>query len=368
MKKRNLKIKNVDIILLSYIFIMISDMFSNVDFLKPFLSLFSYFGIFIISIEILIQSKNYKKGSFLIILFLLIITGFFTIKNLFTDNYKNIVYILLFIIASKNLDFDYIVKKVFKYRLIFMMCIIICSFLNLTTDFNMLRINSNTIRYSLGFAHPNRLSACIMELVFEYIYIYKNKLSYFKIFNLILISYLVIYVTDSRTVSIMIIITLLFLLLNKFLKGKLIEKSFVNNMIRFLPILMCLLSVYICYLFNNGNTMAYNLNTLLTGRIRLMSNAIKISGITLFGSNVDAVDNSYIQLITRTGIIFSSIFIVLYIKSLKHVINEKNYTLCIIFMLYLFFGLFESYLFRLTYNVFILYFGKMIYCTRKKRE
>ncbi len=348
---------------ISYLLLMFSDMFSNVRYCKPFLALASYLAICTLMIVFLLQTPKYRKST---IIFIAVFATIVCLINL-RESQKNLIYILLLVMSFKHVDYDSFMKKTFLARLLFFGVIIASSLLGLTQDYNMYR-KGGFIRYSLGFAHPNRLAACVVQLVLELLYLKRTKINRFYSLITFIAAGAILTITDSRSAFAILILLGITIFFNKFIQEKVINLQVVKKSLIALPIVLTLGSILVSNMFLSGNEFLAEVNRKSTGRIKLMANAYQSGGLTLFGRSVDAVDNVYIQMLSKDGILFISIFLGMYMVAINKNYKEKNKIMIIILGVYLVYGLVESYLLRVTYNAFIISFGYLLYPKNQEEE
>jgi hypothetical protein len=137
------------------------------------------------------------------------------------------------------------------------------------------------------------------------------------------------------------------------------------------------------YLYSINNPISIWLNDLFSTRIECMLKFFNTYNINLFGNKLILVssenaillktkawilDNSFVHILLRYGLVIYIIFATYFKKIFYLAYKEKNTILIIIVFLLVIYGMMETYLFKFTYNVFILYIGKLLYREELKNE
>ena len=292
-----------------------------------------YISLFICNIVL----KKYNKKEFIHIsaFFLLIMLVFFNSKE------RDLVILVILILSSKGVNFRKLVKIDFITRLWGITMTIMLCLIGVINDFIMYRYDLNNfiieIRHSLGFIHPNTLSVNVLILLMGYIYLRYKNIKLIEFILIFIIMYIFSNITGSRNGVICITIIILLFYLEKIFNifGKKWAKHFVIYSVVLCTILSILLTILYKYDYNVINI----INSLLTGRIKSASYFLDTYGFSLLGQKVNLVsiiqsqqtseqmrilDNLYISLGIRSGIILLYIYIIIYIKLYIKLFNEKK--------------------------------------------
>ncbi|CDB16979.1 putative uncharacterized protein [Clostridium sp. CAG:221] len=355
---------------LAYTFILLQAMFNNVPSLTPLYGIIDKLVIVLIFLTILFQNQIYriKEIAWVVIIFAIVVISYFLSK----DNI--ILKAIMLIIASKDINFKKFIKFDLVIKVIFCFIIIIFSQIGIAENYVILRADG-TIRQSLGFSHPNALAAYWLSICCDYIYLAFNKNKIIKLFICTIITFIIGYITDSRTVIICVSLMIILLLYNNYLNNKIIKKIVI-----FLPYLLFALSLSLAYLYKSSDLIK-NIDRLLSKRIYYTEQYLQKYDINLFGQKIETVstvqsrllnispqilDNSYIVLLLKFGIILLFCSCLLLSLRLKLSYRERDKLLIIILIIFMIVGLFENWLIKINYNPFILSFSSLIYRERKK--
>lgn len=317
-------------------------------------------------ILILFQSKKYNLKSLLIIVLLVLLTF---VTYIITDS-NELFLTLLFIIASKNIELDKLIKYDLFIKMILTLMLFSLSGLGYTTD--EIKYRNGVTRYSWGFGHPNALGAFLFSMCVDLIYLKGNKLK-IKDYVFILVSFFICtYVCNSRGAQLgIIIIVVLNLFYHKIKDNKLLKK-----MIPLIPTFCFILCLLFVIGYINNNELSKLVNTITSERIRMASEFYEYYGISLFGNRLEflgmtdkskyltILDISYLNILIQYGIIVTFIICISFYNMLKKIIkNNKNEAIICILAICMY-GLMEIYIFMIAYNALLLYFGNMIYFKR----
>ncbi len=352
-------------------------MFSNVNsftYLRVVAIKLAYF--LLIVCFIFNMRKNFIKDYIFIGICILI--SYISMK---VSESNSILLIILFLIGMKELKFDKILKFDFFLKIAFIVCVILLYEFGLTENYYMHRADG-TVRSSMGFAHPNIFGTYIFLLCCEYVYInYKNM----KLYNYIIIllfSLLINYFCDSRTAQIGIVALLILVYLyNKGLVDKILKIKIIASIIKYQFVILTIISYLLGILYINENRSTIQINNMVSNRIKMIATFIEEYDLNLFGNDLEllgtkaaseerriakVLDNSYIKIILQYGILVYLILAFLFSKGIGKAQQEKNNILVILLSLFCVYGMMENVLILLQYNVFLLYFSKILY--NKKGE
>lgn len=320
----------------------------------------------------IIKNQKITKKNLLIIIILIILT----IISMTISKGNAIWNIILFIISSKNIDTNNIIKFDFITKIILMVFIYILYKNGLTE--NIVIYRNDVFRYGLGFGHPNTFSVYLMGICLDFLYLtFKTKYKKFSYILIILgISIISIY-CDSRSSMYTLAIALILSLIMKLIKN---NKCIINFLSK-LPIVFMLLSFFatIAYKYRNSFNFIYKLNEILSNRIALMYQFYEKYSITLFGnyfinyhtqstSTASVLDNTYILLLTKFGVLITIMIIWTMYKRIKKAFEEENFGLAICLISFTFFGLMENGMIVLFYNPFLLSLADFIFKKGESNE
>lgn len=351
----NKKINFQNIIFISYFLCLISDVFDAISRVQPLLNILDIFSILFIGVYILksfLESKKqYIKDNFLLLIFL-----FLTIVTALVSKNRTLIKLGFLLLCFKSVDFDSFIKKDIYIRTFLVMAMMIMYLFGLT-DNGILEYRNGFMRNSFGMGHPNSFAFYLSIIFMEFTYLdYKKSEKSTLKSILVAIAFLVFnyFFLGSRTNIILIVLAEAFILItNKFDFVK-----FIDKILPFLFVFFLVISYLLCNFYTENNNFLMILNKLLSNRLYLTNVILDNYDITLLGNNIikDSfyiLDNAYMNILIRYGLLVSVCFSILFYKSFLKLIKE-NKILLIILAILLIFGLSESPIYVPAKNPFIL--------------
>ncbi len=366
------KIKLKHIFYFNYYILLAELMLNNIKFLELPLKYLSYISIISLFFYIIIH-RDYDKKTFLKLLLctLLVIMVTFVSKN------KQLFKLFTLLIAFKDINFDEFLSKDFKYRIFLLIVVIFSNFFGLSTNYIKYRLDGS-VRYSLGFSHPNILGLHTIILCLEYIYINRNREK--KRLSLFIVSIATflfnIFITDSRICIIVSALSLLYLCIKKKQLEKIykIIPFFIKNIYTILFIIVFILAIN----YSESNRLISKINELSSARLLCAKYYLKNSNIyALFGNYISRLqdlnnpmflplDIGYLHLLIRYGLIITVLMLYMYYKALKYLFNNKNYELISIMVLFASYSTMEANAMIGIFNPFLMLLSVFFYEVKDK--
>lgn len=344
----------------AYFLTIVSDIFNNVIFLESVLVIVDIVSIFLLVVVIfdkVIYRKVYTYKELIGLLILLV----FIMYSAFKSDNRALLKLPFLLIAFKGIDFNNFIKKDFYFRIVLVGTLLFMYSLGLTNN-GVLEIRNGFIRNSFGTGHPNEIAFYLTMICLDYYYIesLKEKAKMGKpILLSIAVCILIFLFMGSRTNILLIsMLSIIFLLRNK-IKIWLNNKIFIN-IISNLFLICLIVTLLLTYFYKSDNSIMSSLNKILSNRIFISNLYIDAyTGITLFGRNLNntqlPLDNAYINLYLRYGIMLTIYISIIYYKSFKNMIAKKqNYILIFIMALFLIYGLSETPMYIPAKNPYIM--------------
>lgn len=351
---------------------------------QPFFDYLSIVYCFLLcGLQIVIVSEIFDYISYSI----LIVLGFINLFRSHLNTKKVLCYFLLMAIGSvsfiytKNITLIKIaamgmalsncsLRNILKYgyytQIIFFIFIVFLSFFGFNSQYSLLPIDSSRkIRYSLGFVHPNTGASYFLYTIFLY-YFYKRKATLKdSVFFLLMVS-IIYYLTDSRTTFFITIIFFFLLFLSNIFN---IKKSFQYFLTGFTFIFFTFISLFVSsFIYSDF------LNSLLSGRLELSKEIMTNYSLKLITTEtIDIIiDNVYINLLYKQGLlvylIIASIYIVSLIVFIKNNNRKESCIVTIIFISLCISGFAETYLINPNLIIpFFLYLFQFLEQSKKRK-
>ena len=279
-----------------------------------------------------------------------------------------LLWFVLVIIASKDIEFE----KVIKYNFVAMMssCVFIVLLYALGIIEQDIILMARGMRCGIGLGHPNMAAAYMAMLLIQYTYIRFDKIKMIEfvgMFFLVVATYLI---TKSNTGIIMMFSMILFNVMVKYLP----YKKETSQMIAFG---ICLLVIFfsITPIFYSNKLLI--IDTALNGRLHQANYYFEKYGISIFGrklpelkwSNTDwLLDIGYARMLLNNGIFYYVLIVGCYILRIKRAVssgNKKEVCLISSYMLYMCTENTATYIFM---NVSMLLFSDIILKRLKNRK
>lgn len=291
---------------------------------------------------------------------------------------------IAFIFVSRHYDFRRIAKLCLWIFSVSLVLIVSLSFVGVIDDYIM--ATSERTRHYLGFRYalyPSQIGFVITSL---YIYLYGKKCRWASYVLLLMMNYILYYLTDSR-LSFYLSVALLVL--------SIVARTRLSSMLRIRPVLTCVICIFVlCAAVSIVLTIQYDASihwmreldsdSLLGGRLRLGQRAIDTYGITLLGQRVDLigngltfsgewvregqynyVDSLYVQLIVRYGLLFSLIFTLLMTLVMRTAMKACDYQLVACLIAMSLHCMVDDLSLWLYFNPFLLLIGGSLFQSRQ---
>ncbi|CAI3342399.1 hypothetical protein CIRMBP1294_00380 [Enterococcus cecorum] len=326
----------------------------------PFIS---YIAIIMFALKILLQ----RKFS-LINLLLLPMMLFIGYECLIHTDDMRVLWFFIAILASKDIDFEKLIKLTFRTMLICCICFFTLFLLGVIdqTVVNSVR----GIRQSLGLGHPNMFSAYYSILLTLGIYIKFDKLSIVKLFFLMIGSFIVYSFTKSFSGIITCMCVILIVIILKY-----VPLRNINSRLIIIFLLIGMTVFTLAPILFNEKLLVFD--KIVTGRIHQAHFYYKKYGIDLFGNNVNKdlnspftdniLDIGYTKMLLNNGLIYYLIVVCGYIFSLFRSLEFKNKRMIVLmsgFIIYMFTENVATYVFM---NPSMIYFSKYLFEFTGKR-
>ncbi|WP_304129087.1 hypothetical protein [Gemella sanguinis] len=294
-------------------------------------------------------------------LVLIVITGYFYM-------YFGLAQTLLpiFIYSARNMEVNKILRISYVVSLVMLVFIILSSYLGIIQ--NYIYYSALRERQYLGFRYALYPSSILCNIIFLKIYLEKENISWLSLICLLVGNYILFQYTDSRLTFMLGTALIIFSAIMK--KSQKFREIVLNRTFIWSFLVLALLSIYATLNYDYLSDWQSDLNEALGGRLSLGNSTLKFYGYGLFGkslslsgngldengllntSTYDYVDNLYVLLLLRAGIIFLFIFLVAMTIIMKKIYIQKDSYLYIIFILLAFHGIIDDLIMLPQYNSF----------------
>lgn len=226
----------------------------------------------------------------------------------------------------------------------------------------------------MGFSHPNVFGTFVLSIMSEYIYLKYRKLNILDVAIIVIAIWIIGYYADSRTSQMCLGILIIFSLFVRKNEKKFGKK--LNNVISNTFFICAAISFISAFLYSRNNWLMIKINEIITGRLNFIVQFFKEYKISAFGNEIIIIgtklssetglkpwilDNAYSLIMLRYGIITFLMLGVYLNLFFKKAYENKEYIIISIMLVFLLFGLLESGIVKVEYNIFWLYFSKLLY-------
>lgn len=289
----------------------------------------------------------YSKKDFRMIVFIAL---FAVIDFITTGEIDILVSMLLAIIYSVADGDKKLVGDFARVALFFFLVTIILNSMGLISGRDTVRVVNGIVieRSSMGFTNVNHVFTYFISIVLGFYIVTdtKKRKKYVLVITLVA-SYILYTITNCRTGFFSVILLSVFIIFESVITKK-ISKYGVA-----LFIVLTIVSYGIGLLFGASPT---GLNEILTQRPAIYLKYIIGFPITLFGNSVVRVDNNYLWLIYRHGIVVYLFYLFIYIKSYKKLTeNPKIFISVLVILIYSIFENMVNYAFNIMFAVELMY-------------
>ncbi len=325
--------------------------------------------IFALLMAQIVLFQEYSKKELLIIA----ITSLFIIIATLNSNHNTMISTWIFIIASKNINFEKAIKITYFVQLFTVLLVLLLFFSGRIDEHTIYR--GSMLRHSLGFSHPNQLGIRVFLLVVSRCYSRKEKLTLFDAAIVVGTAIFINRVANSKT-SYYALIILAMLVLVQILVNHYPELVglFSGGMIT-VAVFANLFSVVLSMINIKSYPFLAAIDEALSMRFSRCNKIIHFYGINMYGQEIKLfvgnitrgrmfgffLDNAYVAILLRYGIIVYVIFSVLYICNMVYAKRTCQLFLLAILCLYSIYGIMETNFFSLSQNIFLLTMSFVLY-------
>lgn len=283
--------------------------------------------------------------------------------------------LILFCVLPERVSFRRVAITACAAACTVLTIVISLSLFGVMKDPSILRANG-LIRYSLGFNHPNTLAAIVLQILLCWVVIRWENFSFLDFMLMILISFLTVIVTNSRTTFIISLLVLFSLIIVRVKKNHL--TAFTKFCLIVFPGVCAFFSFLLAVMYGPDHLWMRVINDLSSQRIFFSHEYLSSYGISWWGKPIVlgtnesfdgfqlgttyTIDNAYCHLLVHYGLVATGFFITIYTIGIAKAVYEQNTPLIIIFCAYALLGLFETEFFLMPFNfglveIFVLIFA-----------
>ena len=336
---------------------------------KDDVNIFVDYSVLILLVVNIVLFQRYTLRDIVVIAFGTLLIGYATI----TSNYNTLMAAWIFIVAAKQVDFSRIIKLVYYAQLMSLIIVLSMYYSKYIEDVAIYR--GRLIRHSLGFVHPNQLGVVVFLLGAYRLYVRRNKASILDILILLLLAYFVKTVPNSKTSYYALFILAFILLVHIVIERLGGNFDYSSNVYIFIAAFANVFSIFMSLINVKKMPILKQIDSLMSSRFSMCNRTYNYYGITWFGQDVQLfikkvalgkyyhfwLDNAYMALLLRYGIIVYLSFSFIYIMSMLIQKKKKNYLIVELMCLYAIYGIMENNFFSISQNLFLLLFECVLF-------
>lgn len=359
---------------------MLSTMFT-IYWPKYFYRTLTVIGVVLVLLHLMMAKDISKKE----IAAMLVVTFVFMMSH-YVSRYDFLVDLLILILGAYRVNFRNILKTYIAVWSVLLVVTIIGAMTGLAENLVYYQGESGErVRIALGICYPTDLAAYVAFLMFAYVCVRDEYITYLEIGVMAGLAGAVYYITDARTnFIVMEMLAVVVLLAKKFKKQleKLINKKWVKGVCVFLPIVMCLIAWSMTIVFNADNdVLTFIDRKVVSYRLLLGKRALNDYGISAFGKyvlekgnggSVEShddyffIDSSFISMGVKYGLFFLLVNIVMFSGKIYRFVVEKKILIIIVMNMIAIQSIMEHHYIQYWYNPFtITIFASMSYAWRE---
>ena len=267
----------------------------------------------------------------------------------------NLIKIVLLSLAAVGENLRDCIKFECKLRAVIIIGVVILYSIGIAPD--VYAWGNGEIRHSMGFTNPNTFGLAVAILCMEFLYLSSMKINIVTVIAILALCKYVDVCSKSRTAILIILLGLLFATFNTVFP-MVFKNVKVKTLIRILPILCGMITLFLIFLFFLGNGLAVRVNALFSGRLSFPMVYLQKWPITLWGMDISSVgvtiDNAYVYTWIKWGITGFIFFIAIQTCMLKKCIAINEVALLLVFICFTIYGLSERLWMNVDYNIFVL--------------
>lgn len=278
---------------------------------------------------------------------------------------------------ARYVKFSSVVKAFLIATLLGILFVFITYVLNLYTGTSLDLARNDTYRYLLGYRFPTFLPNYFFHIVLCVVFLRGRNIKAYDLLIILILNFLLYVYTDTRAVFYLINLIIFCVLFFKIFRIN-YNTVYIGKVFRFLTIysflIFGLLALYLQFNYDPSVSWMNEMNSALSGRLKLGYHGIELYGVTLFGSYIEYVpileannnnpffyiDSAYLQLLLTNGLLVYIIVLIGYYRLGKIVVNENQQYFGLVLIFLLLHSLTDPQLLAGEFNPFMLaiaYYG-----------
>ncbi len=311
--------------------------------------------------------QNYTKQEFWCIAGISVLLAI----AMMTSGIRSLFSTWLFIVASQNTDFDENVRIAYDILLVMLFVVILFYLAGVIPD--PLYDRENHLRFSFGFTHPNTFGARLFQLAACRCYLRRSRLRWWDIVLTLALAFFAYSVPNSQAATVGILFIFI-VMLGICLRIK-IPVWWSVTFAACIPAA----SIALSWMDVRAYPLLLYIDRMLSSRFASVHTVWQRYGVTLFGHKIYVtpqeraligldqslwLDNAYGYILLRYGMVVFLLFAAVYLYTIYWHGKHSHGVLVGVLLVYALYGVEESYLQMLSYNVFLLAMAPVLYDKR----
>ncbi len=298
-----------------------------------------------------------------------------TILFALSVSYFSKEYIILITILTITIMKDIPVNKAiamdFSIKVMIIMSTLALNSLGIIESYKVYRITESgmTIRNSLGFSHPNVLGIIVAITIMDYVYLRYRKLRIRSLIILMMITVTINAFADSRTAFYSTLFLLCMVFITRYIAK--VRAAFLYLGEYFITI-SAVISIVFSLLYKREGVIAF-FDRLLTDRFYYGNLYYKLYGVSLFGKEINlldniykdsyyiTLDNFYMRLIINFGIVTFILYLAAFFKLCRTYKSNKTISKLLMIVFFAIYSISESNGLNPCFNSSILFIAELIF-------
>lgn len=318
----------------------------------------------------LMLAKDIKKKE---ILAMAVVTFVFIMSH-YVSGYDFLVDLLILILGAYRVNFRNILKTYIAVWSVLLVVTIIGAMTGLAKNLVYYQGEcGERVRMALGICYPTDLAAYVVFLMFAYVCVRDEYITYLEIGVMAVLAGAVYYITDARTDFIVMILVLVSISIYRVFENdvnNLMGNRIVEIVIVLFPLIICAICWGLTITYTDSSSLLFEMNQgILSNRLALGKQAVDDYGVTLFGQYVYEkgfgaikewdgfyffIDCSYVSIGIKYGLVLL-IYIVLEIMLIIcKMISKHKYHCAVIFIIICMQSMMEHHFIQYWYNPMLL--------------
>ena len=337
---------------------------------KYFYRTLTVIGVVLVLMHLML-AKDIKKKE---ILAMLVVTFVFMMSH-YVSRYDFLVDLLILILGAYRVNFRNILKTYIAVWSVLLVVTIIGAMTGLAENLVYYQgEGGERVRMALGICYPTDLAAYVAFLMFTYVCVRYEYITYLEIGVMAVLAGAVYYITDARTDFILMLLTVCscffikkhYNFFSSFLKHKVFKKIVILSYV-----IGCCLIWLLTIMFDPENDIWIKVDSILSGRLGFGHWALELYDFKLFGQYIVEhglgghvqmddkyffIDSSFISIGLKYGLVFLILIVVFGCYQTKIAIEKNDIFICMVIIMIALQGFTEHHLAQYWYNPFILMF------------